>query len=67
MRDRYYQCGYCGQVVQGFNATQMIQCCDRQRGHNWAEIEGPVAQYKRELDEAHEEALAQHRRGMWPD
>lgn len=54
---RYFECNFCGQVVQGFNASQDITCCKRQDGFHWTEIEDPWEEYQREVDEAHAEAF----------
>ncbi len=28
MENEYFECASCGQVVQGWNASQMIDCCE---------------------------------------
>ncbi len=38
-RNRYFSCPHCGQQVQGWNASQDIQCCKDQTGHDWEEID----------------------------
>ena len=38
MKARYWKCTACGQVVQGFNAMQDIDCCTKK---NMVEINGP--------------------------
>lgn len=42
MKTQYYECQNCGQTVQGFNAMQQIDCCDKP---DFVEIHGPEAQH----------------------
>ena len=36
--NRYFECANCGQVVQGFEASRQVDCCDRP---DYQEIDGP--------------------------
>jgi len=38
---RYFVCPHCGQVVEGWNASQDIECCEANLGHSWQEVPGP--------------------------
>lgn len=39
---QYFECENCGQVVQGFNAMEQIDCCERP---DFVEICGPETQH----------------------
>jgi len=42
MANEYYECKYCGQVVQGFEAAHSLpQQCPNAPDHKWVYVPGP--------------------------